>query len=157
MKERFTQEEWELLKILPFQVFIMVAAADGKVDKKEWAQQVENLRNAPFYKDELHRELFIDIASAEIDTPIKEAADVAKLTERTSRIKEILKQKLNPEEYQKFIASIFINGLQVAGASGGSFLGLGDKVSNEEKQALAMFAGMFELDIDKLAKSVGEK
>jgi len=47
---------------------------------------------------------------------------------------------------------MFINGLGIARASGGGFLGLGDKVSEEEKRALFLFAAMFELDMDSLSK-----
>jgi hypothetical protein len=155
MKERFTQEEWQLLKILPFQVFVLVAGADGRIDKEEVAQLQKDLRDAPFYKDVLHRELFVDILSSDINALIKEAADATKLAERAGKMKAILKQKLTPEEYQRFVGSMFINGLKVARASGGGILGLGDKVSEEEKRALTMFATLFELDVGNLSKLFG--
>lgn len=152
MKEKFTQEEWQLLKLLPFQVFVLVAGADGRIDKEEVAQLQKDLRDAPFYKDPLHRELFIDILSSDINALITEAADVTKLAARASQMKAILQQKLTPEEYQRFVGSMFINGVKVARASGGGVLGLGDKVSEEEKRALALFATMFDLDAANLSK-----
>ena len=152
MKEKFTQEEWELLKLLPFQVFILVAGADGRIDKEEVAQLQKDFREAPFYKDALHKELFIDILSSDINALIKEAGNVTRLAERTSQIKALLKQKLTPEEYQRFVGSMFINGVKVARASGGGVLGLGDKVSAEEKRALAAFAATFELQLGNLSK-----
>jgi hypothetical protein len=155
MKERFTQEEWQLLKLLPFQVFVLVAGADGRIDKEEVAQLQKDLRDAPFYKDVLHRELFVDILSSDINALIKEAADATKLAERAGKMKAILQQKLTPEEYQRFVGSMFINGLKVARASGGGILGLGDKVSEEEKRALTMFATVFELDVGSLSKLFG--
>jgi len=152
MKEKFSQEEWELLKLLPFQVFIMVAGADGRIDKEEVAQLQKDFRDAPFYKDALHKELFIDILSSDINALIREAGNVTKLLERSSQMKAILKQKLTPEEYQRFLGSMFMNGVKVARASGGGILGLGDKVSEEEKRALATFAATFELDLGNLSK-----
>jgi len=155
MKEKFTQEEWQLLKLLPFQVFVLVAGADGRIDKDEVAQLQKDLREAPYYKDPLHRELFMDILSSDINALIKEAANVAKLAERASQMKVTLKEKLRPDEYQRFVASMFINGLKTARASGGGFLGFGDKVSKEEKRALVMFAAMFDLDIESMSKFFG--
>ena len=146
MKEKFTQEEWELLKLLPFQVFYLVAGADGKIDKEEVGQLQKDLRDAPFYKDMLHKELSIDILSSDIKALIKEAGNVNKLAERTSQMKTFLKQKQTPEEYQKFLGSLFMNGVKVARASGGGVLGLGDKISAEEKRALGAFAAIFELE-----------
>jgi len=155
MKEKFTHEEWQLLKILPFQVFIMVAGADGRIDKDEIAQLQKDLRDAPFYKDELHKELLIDILSSDINSLIKEAGAATKVAERTSQMRTILKQKLTPDEYQRFLGSMFINGLKVARASGGGALGLGDKVSKEEKNALITFATIFELDLGSLSNLFG--
>ncbi len=152
MKEKFTQEEWGLLKLLPFQVFIMVAGADGRIDKEEVGQLQKDLRDAPFYKDALHKELFMDILSSDINALIQEAGNATKLPERLSQMKIILKQKLAPEEYQRFLGSMFMNGVKVARASGGGVLGLGEKVSAEEKRALAVFAANFELDLANLSK-----
>jgi hypothetical protein len=153
MREKFTREEWELLKLLPFQVFALVAGADQKVDEAEVAQLQKDLQDAPFYKDPLHRELFVEILSSDISALIKEVMDFSKFPERANQMKAILKEKLTPDEYQRFVGSMFVNGLRVARASGGSFLGRGDKVSEEEKRALFLFAAMFDLDLESLSKS----
>ena len=152
MREKFTQEEWDVLKLLPFQVFVLVAGADQEVDKAEIAQLQKDLQEAAFYKDPLHRELFVDILSSDINALIKEAMDVSKFVERASQMKVTLRGKLTPEEYQRFVASMFINGLRVARASGGGLLGRGDKVSEEEKRALFLFATMFDLDLESISK-----
>ena len=47
MKEKFSPEDWEELKVLPFIVFNMVAAADGEIDQKEVAQVAEELTKIP--------------------------------------------------------------------------------------------------------------
>jgi hypothetical protein len=146
MKEKFTQKEWELLKLLPFHVFVMVAGADNEIDDKEIAQLNEDLRTAPYYKDPLHRELFVDILTSDLNALIRKAMDPSKLLERVNEAKAVLKEKLTSHEYQRFVASMYINGLKVARASGGGLLGRGDKVSDEEKLALVTFAAMFDLD-----------
>jgi len=155
MREKFTQEEWELLKLLPFQVFVLVAGADQKVDEAEAAQLQKDLQGAAFYKDPLHRELFVDILSSDLNALIKEAMDLSKFVERANQMKATLKEKLTPDEYQRFVGSMFINGLKVARASGGGLLGLGDKVSAEEKRALFLFAATFDLDLDSISKFFG--
>jgi len=152
MREKFTQKEWELLKLLPFHVFVLVAGADQKIDEAEVAQLNEDLRTAPLYKDPLHRELFVDILTSDINALVKKAMDISKLVERANQMKTILKEKLTSEEYQRFVGSMFINGLKIARASGGGLLGLGDKVSEEEKRALLLFAAMFDLDLANLSK-----
>jgi hypothetical protein len=155
VKEKFSPAEWELLKLLPFHIFVMVAGADRKIDEKEIAQLNEDLKTAPYYKDPLHRELFLDILASDVNALAQEAMDPSKLLQRANQIKAILKEKLTLDEYQRFVASIFVNGLQIARASGGGFLGRGDKVSEEEKLALAAFAAMFELAPDSLSRFFG--
>jgi hypothetical protein len=152
MKEKFTSDEWELLKLLPFMVFVLVAAADNKIDEKEKAKLAEDLQKAPFYKDPLHRELGIAILSSDFGQLIRKSMDLSKFKERTDKMKDVLRQKLTHDEYHRFVGSMFINGLGIARASGGGALGLGDKVSDEERRALIAFAAMFEFDVTSLDK-----
>lgn len=155
MKEKFTTEEWELLKLLPFIVFALVAGADKKIDQQEIAQLQKDLQDAPFYKDPLHKELTVDILTSDISGLISKATDVSKIVDRSTQMKEILQTKLTTDEYQRFVASMFINGLRIARVSGGGVLGLGDKVGEEEKLALVMFATLFELDMQSVSKYFG--
>ena len=152
MKDKFASEDWELLKMLPIMVFIMVAGADGNIDDKEKAQLVEDIKKAPFYTDPLHKELGMAIISSDFGELLKKSMDMSKLTERASKMKDALKDKLTKDEYDRFLGSMFINGLKVARSSGGGALGLGDKVSDEEKTALAFFAAMFDLDLTTIEK-----
>lgn len=155
MKERFTAEEWSLLKTLPFHVFILVAGSDKKIDKKEKEQLKQHLESAPYYKDALHREVAVDILSSDMEGLIRQAADFSQFAARASRIKEFLREKLSSDEYQRFVASLFVDGLKIARASGGGPFGLGDKVSDEEKVALAALATVFDLDLSRLSEHFG--
>jgi hypothetical protein len=152
MKERFTPEEWSLLKTLPFQVFVLVAGSDKKIDKKEIEQLQKDLQSAAFYRDPLHREVAVDILTSDIDALIKQAMDVSQFAARASRIKTFLHEKLSSEEYQRFVGSLFVDGLKIARASGGGAFGMGDKVSDEEKLALAALATLFDLDVNTLSQ-----
>jgi hypothetical protein len=155
MKEKFTPEEWSLLKILPFQVFVLVAGSDKKIDKKEIEQLQKDLKSAPFYKDPLHRELAVDILTSDIEALIKQAMDVSQFASRTSRVKTFLREKLTASEYQRFVGSLFVDGLKIARASGGGAFGLGDKVSDDEKLALAALATVFDLELSTLSEHFG--
>lgn len=140
MKEKFTPEEWEMLKALPFTAFGIVALADGKVDDKEAAEFNKRLQSAAGYKDPLHKEVALDILVSDMQALIARAGKVD-----LSTIKGFLREKLTQDEYQRFLGSILIDVLAVARTSGG-FLGRGD-VSDEENRALAVFAAQFEIDM----------
>lgn len=151
MKEKFTQEEWEHLKLVPLFAPILVAGADGKIDAAEQTEMERQVNNALTLKDPLHRELLSDLAHSDLGALLREVTATPR-DQFLSKVKGVLKAKLTSDEYQRFIGSIFVNGIKVAKASGGGFLGLGDKVSEEEKKALAVFAAAFDLDPESLKK-----
>ena len=152
MREKFTEEEWGLLKILPFHLFVMVAGADQDVDKAEIEALQNELRDAPVFKDPLHRALFLDIVMSDPMPYIKEAMNLGKLVERSMKVKGFLRKKLTEDEYQRFVGSMFIFGLNIARASGGGLFGRGNKISDEERMALAAFGSMFDLDVTSMSK-----
>jgi hypothetical protein len=151
MKERFSAEEWADLMFLPVAVFFMVAGADGKVDQKEILAFATDVGQGALLKDELHRELAIDVAG-NIQSILQRVSNLKLAQNFVERTKGFLRAKLSEEEYQRFTASLFISGVKIAKASGGGFLGLGDKVSKEEKTALAVFAASWGLDPQSLSK-----
>ncbi|MCI4646173.1 MAG: hypothetical protein MRY64_15430 [Hyphomonadaceae bacterium] len=149
MKERFTSEQWELLKYLPFQVFTAVAGADGNIDRKEIATFFDEIQKAALLKNELHREVMIELAQVNPEKYIRESMDFQKTIDSAELIKVFLKETLTESEFQDFVASVFITGIKVANASGGGWFG-GSKISKEERQALAVIAAVFELDLKRL-------
>ena len=54
MKDRFSAEEWNQLKVLPFQVFILTAGADGRIDKKELEAVKQQFSEADGYDRSRH-------------------------------------------------------------------------------------------------------
>jgi hypothetical protein len=156
MKEKFSPGDWEELKVLPFTVFNMVAAADGEIDQKEVAQVAQELMKAPSFKDQLHRELMMDVAAGNWQEVLKKSFEVGNIEQRLNNAKTMLKQALSDEEYSRFLGSLIISGGNIARASGGGFLGLGDKVSDEEKKVLIFLTGLFEIDLGVVARSFGQ-
>jgi tellurite resistance protein len=144
MKERFTTEEWQELRVIPVVSFYLVAGADGNVDKDEVTAFIKQVTMGAALKDELHRELAVDIAS-DLEGSLKAAE--ANVEGHVERAKAILSNKLSVDEYQKFIGSLFISGMKVAAASGGT--------SQEEKVALGAFAAVWGLDPSSLKKHFG--
>lgn len=154
MKEKFTEDEWKILKILPLIAPVLVAGIDGKIDEMEKAEMDKQLKEAVWLKDPLHKELLIDLGRSDLDFVLEDAMSVPR-SEFISKVKGILKSKLTTDEYQRFIGSMFISGIKVAKASGGGFLGLGDKMSKDEAKALALFAALFDLDPKSIEKHFG--
>jgi hypothetical protein len=155
IKDRFKRDEWDLLKVLPFQVFLLVAASDADVDKTELEEFDKDLRGAPFYKDAVHRELLLDVLTSDVDALLQQAMDTSQFADRIRRMKSILQSRLNQEEYQRFVASVFIDGLKIARASGNSPAGEGANISEDEKRGLVVLATLFDLDINSLSKYYG--
>lgn len=143
MREQFTDEEWSLFKHMPFAIFAMVAGADGKIDDREMAQLTKEVENAEALRTPLLRELLADITKSDLPTLIVESLDTWEFEHQAAKMRDTLKEKLGADEYQRFVVSLFLFGLNIAKASGGGFLGLGAKICQEEKDALTKFGLMF--------------
>jgi hypothetical protein len=149
MKERFTAEEWERLKPLPLQLFVLVAGVDGNVDDAELATFSEQVGKAALLKNALHRELLIALLDDGPSNYWDQALDAKKTMSASSAIKPILKSKLTASEYQDFLKSLFIGVLQIANASGNDGPDAGN-VSEDEAKALQVIAYMYDLDLSFL-------
>lgn len=131
-----TAEESEMLARAPLLVFLLVAAADGKVDKKELAGF----------------EAIIDVVMEGASPLLRKAmSEMLPQMERflgemlgrnpvedLQRIAAILDAHY-PEEAEVFKRSLVAIAIKIANSSGG-FLGLGSKISKDEKMAIAAIA-----------------
>jgi len=136
LRMNFTDSEWETLEKTPVWAFILTAAADGNVDKKELEAFAKELSETMQYKDELAREVFMslvarlnDILPSCIDGPEKVIAGL----QSAGQIVDA-KCPLNAEPFKRSVLLICSN---VAEASGKVF---GSKVSEEEKTAIVIVA-----------------
>ena len=152
MKEQFTTEEWNNLKVLPIAVCFLVAAADGTIDRQEVNAILMELGGGASIDNELHRELILDMKTKS-NRPPQGVGNQTQAQDHIVKTKDVLKAKLSNDEYQDFIGSLFMSGVKVAKASGG-FLGIGDKVSTEEKVVLAAVAAAWDLKPEALKKYI---
>jgi hypothetical protein len=149
MRNRFSDDEWARLKFLPFQAFILVAAADGKMDDHEVHVLADQIERSALLIDPLHRALLIELAD-EDQSPYMEAASPEKLRETSEALAPLLRSRLSEAEYEGFVRSVFIATVHVARASGGGVLGAGIQVSTEEAAALAAIARLYDVDVHVL-------
>jgi len=145
MQERFSDEEWRVLIGLPAQLLMMVGMVDGEFDAKEREEANKRLvRAAADDPDPLYREL----AAAMFRSGTSMESDLARAN--PTRCRQILQDNLSREEYQRFLMSVFVDGLAVASASAGKrsrnpFRPKPDVVGDEEKQILGAWASFYDM------------
>ncbi|AJQ95462.1 hypothetical protein [Gynuella sunshinyii] len=135
----FSSDDFETLKQSVFLIFFLVAAADGKVDKKELIAFIKLLSDPEKITNTLLNRIVTNVIN-DVPTIISEMAK-KKLDyiEELGKLKKIIDNNLSAEEANSFKISLFLVGREIAEASGG-FFGFGSKISKEEKGALAAIA-----------------
>ena len=135
----FSIDDFEILKQSVFLIFFLVAAADGKVDKKELIAFVTLLSDP----DKVTNTLLNKIVTNVINDVPAIVADMARkqldYIGELGKLKGIIDDNLSPDDANAFKMSLFLVGKEIAEASGG-FFGFGSKISKEEKGALAAIA-----------------
>lgn len=140
-KSRFAPDEWELVLSIPFLFFGTVAGSDNEISPAETKVLQERMTSGAFgYKDPLHREVALEILS----TAVTAESLVQKVVAAggPARVREVLRSKLTPDEYQGYVGSVWLDALAVAGAEGG--------ISDKEQEALNTDAVFFGLDLEAL-------
>ncbi len=135
----FSIDDFNKLKQAPFLIFFLVAAADGKVDKKELTEFIKVLSNPELLEDALMNRVITNIIN-DIPTMIADMAsrELDYISE-LGILQNIADNNLSEDEANQFKISLFRIGKNIAEASGG-FFGFGSKISKEEKAALAAIA-----------------
>lgn len=158
MRERFSDEEWALVRHVPVDAFLMVAMVDGRLEEEETDSFADELTHAEAMVDPLHREVAEDLDMARggklgEELAFQAAEDAAQMKSRIDGTRAMLREKLTADEYNSFVASSMITGMKVARAAGGGrIFHRKEKVSDREKTALAAFAAAYELDPGALDK-----
>jgi len=147
----FSERQWELLKHLPFQIFAIVAGADGDVDIKEIQRFQKQFMNADNLENDLHREVMMSAYAEDIGKYVSTSASALRNAYNAKSIVPMMKQKLDPQAYEAFIVSLYDSAVEIALASGGGLFRSG--ISREESDALSVLADMFELDPESFRKS----
>ena len=99
----------------------------------------------------------LDVAAGNWQEVLKKSFEVGSIDQRLNSAKTFLRAALSDEEYSRFLGSLMISGGNIARASGGGFLGLGDKVSDEEKKVLIFLTSLFEIDLGVVARAFGQQ
>ena len=133
MKERFTTEEWEHLRRLPFAIFVVVAGADEAITPDELRRFEDRLNEAATCVDPLERELLLGLLDADVDALLEDV--MGALVEELETAKRILAARLSREEYHRFLGSLFT-------------LTLAADESDATKRAAAALVNMLEVDMD---------
>ena len=135
----FSVEEFEVLKQAPFLIFFLVAASDGKVDKKE-VVAFANLLSDP---NKITNPLLIRIITNVINNTREMLADMATrkldFVGELTKLGSVVDNNMPEAEANAFKVSLLSMAVEIAGASGG-FLGFGSKISKEEKASIAGIA-----------------
>ena len=106
MREKFTEEEWRVIRILPLVTFVFAAGSEGKeVDEGEVAAFASELRDPLKRQDPLHRAILADI-EPDLRALSHESVDLSQIVERMALGEAILKSLLTAEDYQRFAGSI---------------------------------------------------
>jgi hypothetical protein len=162
-RERFTDEEWSLVRHLPFDAFVAGALSEG-ISQEELAAFVGTLERALGLKDPLHREILIDWATGDQERVMEELRfeleeSGSQMHNRFERTKPILHAKLTDDEYQSFVISVTMSALAVAAASTkkrGLFGKKKELISDQEAHALTGFAMLWDVDPRLFAERLAE-
>jgi hypothetical protein len=166
-----TSEERELLKRSPLIVFLLVAGADHRIDKKEIDEFIQSL----LFPHEFYSDLLVEAIDCLLPGPVTELdkSDPDALNEAVKNVTlhmshiihhdhdehlvDLLKakhvlDKLPPEHARDFKLSLFHIAHRIAESSGG-FLGFGSKIDKWEKEALKKI--VYTLDIEVSDANIG--
>jgi len=130
-------EATQLLTRAPILVFLMVAAADGKVDRKE-AKRFAKLLQSPDY--EIFTALFALSDVSPLDLLEQVQASLTDPKAELEAVRHAIDSTLAPDNAINFKAGLLNLGKEIAEASGGLFGIFGSKISDEEKLAITVIA-----------------
>ncbi len=137
-QQGFTDEEWDLLGRAPCLVFILVAAADGGIDRKEIASFGSILQKQDDGLSPVFSRI-LDYTRNNLEA-ILEAITKSALAapECLLRIGLLLKsERISRQEALMVAVRLCELGKAIASASGGGLFGFGSKISKQEAQALS--------------------
>lgn len=133
----FSEDDFAVIVKSPLLIFFLVALADGRVDKKEILAFADMLSDATLQSDPLFNRIITNIAhdmQNMIYTLLQGDDDPI---EELKKVREIIDRMMPLQDANNFKMKLLYLGKKIAEASGGGFFGLGNKISKEERTALA--------------------
>lgn len=135
-EEGLTGEDWATLARSPCLVFLMVAAADGGIDKKEIMAFGSILRQHKAVPSAIFSRI-LQIAQANFETFTREIMESgAQVQDHLLDLADLLGSGKIPREEAINVAHLLCGLAQVIASASGGFLGFGPKISKKEKEVL---------------------
>jgi hypothetical protein len=108
LKDTFTTTEWQTLEYAPLWVLTAVGSVDGKINEKAVEAFTKELADAPFYKNELVRELMLSVLTNFADVMKRYAADARKIDKGLTDAADVLDKKAptHAEDFKKVMLAI---------------------------------------------------
>ena len=147
-RSEFSDDEWKILQNSPWIACLLVAGSDGVVDPKELREmfkQMTQAAEAPGLLGEVLKSMVGDKHDPRTDLIlIAEEGDTASQLVAAGKL---VNQRIPDKAAEAFKVNLLRVGYAVANASGGGFMGLGSKVSEEERNSLAVLASSLSVRI----------
>jgi len=118
-------------------IFLVVAAADGEVDKKELKAFVNAVKEAVVTQPEQNVKYFlVGLANLEVNLSSLKNQGAMHCLEVLAEARVAAFQLLSESDATTYLNALYAMGENIASASGGGILGMGSKIGKEEKLAL---------------------
>lgn len=135
-----TEDEWKFIAQGPVIAFLMVAAADGKVDRKEVQRFVTLLQQFAARQELPHIAKMMRLTLANFEEIFERLAPgQVNPIQLMQALTNLIDGSLSATDAGLLKSAIFYLAKEVASSSGG-FLGFGPKISKSEKMSLGMLA-----------------
>lgn len=138
-------EAFQLISQLPLYIFIAVAGADGRIDRKE----VETFQKlmvlstaAQLFKSPLFQALVVFGENAGSETSLSEASLEWFENGFATNAAHLVRQHCPRRERSEFAADVHTLAVAIGNASGGLF-GFGNKLSRSEREVISELASLF--------------
>jgi uncharacterized protein YegL len=132
----FTSTEVRTLQFAPLWVFIAVAAADGKVDKKEVEAFGKELSEANLFKEPLAREILLSVGNDFANIWAALGADSRNVVTGLTQVADLLDRRVPPQVAYNFKAALLMIGYNISESTGKGMFGTGQKALDQKHKAL---------------------
>lgn len=144
-KSAFTSSEWQLIKDAPYWVQTAITVAEGRmsfVEKRLEGKALANFLESYETKNGVIKDVLAAVAEGDHDVDAKASAeDVQKAL---GRIKSIMERKATRAEADEFNSFLLGAGDAIVTASSEGLLSRGEKISDEEAEAMRQIADALE-------------
>lgn len=138
LKESYTTSEWRTLQFCPLWVFAAVAGADKKIDDKEAGALAKELSEWAQFNEPLAQEVLLSLGTDLSNMMPLFNQDARDVMAGFRDVADLLDRKATAQQSKGFKGAMLLIGRNIAQSSGGGMFGTGDKMSTDEKNALAL-------------------